>query len=81
MASAPVDIPIQIKGLSDLQKMERRMEALERAASSGRAEPAMLEDEARSLRSQIRMWGKDGERYADSGDSWLSWLDGLGRNL
>jgi TP901 family phage tail tape measure protein len=30
LASAPVDIPIQIKGLSDLQKMERRMEALEK---------------------------------------------------
>ena len=30
MASAPVDIPVQVKGLSDLQKLERRMEALER---------------------------------------------------
>nr|BAR36027.1 unnamed protein product [uncultured Mediterranean phage uvMED] len=30
MASAPVDIPIKVKGLSDLQKLEKRMEALER---------------------------------------------------
>ena len=30
MATAPVDIPIQIKGLSDLEKLERRMTALER---------------------------------------------------
>ena len=30
MASAPVDIPVQVKGLSDLQKLERRMEALEK---------------------------------------------------
>ena len=30
MAAAPVDIPVQVKGLSDLQKLERRMVALER---------------------------------------------------
>ena len=30
MATAPVDIPVQVKGLSDLQKLERRMEALEK---------------------------------------------------
>jgi len=30
LALAPVDIPIQVKGLSDLQKLERRMEALEK---------------------------------------------------
>ena len=30
MASAPVDIPIQVKGLSDLQKLEKRMQALEK---------------------------------------------------
>ena len=30
MASAPVDIPIQIKGLSDLQKLDKRMQALEK---------------------------------------------------
>jgi TP901 family phage tail tape measure protein len=30
VATAPVDIPVQIKGLSDLQKLERRMEALEK---------------------------------------------------
>jgi len=30
VATAPVDIPVQVKGLSDLQKLERRMEALEK---------------------------------------------------
>jgi TP901 family phage tail tape measure protein len=30
LANAPVDIPIKVKGLSDLQKLERRMEALEK---------------------------------------------------
>ena len=30
MATAPVDIPVKIKGLSDLQKLERRMQALEK---------------------------------------------------
>ena len=30
MAIAPVDIPVKVKGLSDLQKLERRMEALEK---------------------------------------------------
>ena len=30
MATAPVDIPVQVKGLSDLQKLERRMDALEK---------------------------------------------------
>lgn len=30
MASAPIDVPIKVKGLNDLQKLERRMEALEK---------------------------------------------------
>ena len=30
MATAPVDIPVQVKGLSDLQKLERRLLALEK---------------------------------------------------
>ena len=33
MASAPVDIPIRVKGLSDLQKLEQKMEQLEREVS------------------------------------------------
>ena len=33
MASAPVDIPIKVKGLSDLQKLEQKMEQLEREVS------------------------------------------------
>ena len=40
-----------------------------------------LEDEARTLRSQIRMWGKDGERLLRGGDSWLGWLDDLRKGL
>ena len=40
MASAPIDIPVQVKGLSDLQKLERRMEALEREVTRlGQAMP------------------------------------------
>ena len=30
MAVAPVDIPIQVKGLSDLEKLERRLLVLEK---------------------------------------------------
>ena len=30
MASAPVDIPVQVKGLSDIEKLTRRMQALEK---------------------------------------------------
>jgi hypothetical protein len=39
------------------------MEALEKAAERGAGAPEYLEDEARAVRSQIRMWGKDGEQY------------------
>jgi len=30
LASAPIDIPVKVRGLSDLQKLEKRMEQLER---------------------------------------------------
>ena len=30
MATAPIDIPVKVKGLTDIQKLERKMEALER---------------------------------------------------
>ena len=71
------------RSLQKLVALTRRMEDLETAAASGRADPEMLADDARSLRSQIRMWGKDGERYtqAGSGDGWLDWLTDLGKNL
>ena len=40
MASAPVDIPIKVRGLSDLQKLEQRMQALEKdAAKAARTLP------------------------------------------
>lgn len=71
--------------LQKLATATRQMEALEDAAARGRGAPELLEDEARALRSQIRMWGKDGERYMRAeeggGDPWLSWLDGLRRGL
>ena len=40
------------------------------------AEPARVADEARTLYSQIRMWGKDGEPK-EASDSWLGWLNEL----
>ena len=39
-----------------------------------------MADEARTLRSQIRMWGKDGERHMRPDDSWLGYLKGLEEN-
>lgn len=52
----------------------RQIEALEGALAAG-ADPTLLQDEARSLYSQIRMWGKEGETR--SKDSLLGWLDDL----
>ena len=47
VATAPVDIPVQVKGLSDLQKLERRMEALEKEVTrlyrkTAKAQPTMF---------------------------------------
>ena len=56
-----------------------QLEALQAAAAAGRADGAMLADEARTLLSQIRMWGKDGERRAEG--SWLGWLEDLRKGL
>jgi hypothetical protein len=49
--------------LRKLAGLARQMEALEKAAERGAGAPEYLEDEARAVRSQIRMWGKDGEQY------------------
>ena len=61
------------------------MQALEAAAGAvgGRPEGgrpgALLEDDARALRSQIRMWAKDGEKYQEG--SWLNFLNNLAGGL
>ena len=69
------------RSLRKLALLTRQMLSLEKAASRGSEELVVLEDQARALRAQIRMWGKDGERYLDQGDSWLSWLNQLGKDL
>ena len=69
--------------LLKLAGLARSIEALPAAGSGG--DGALAADEARSLYSQVRMWGKDGERWlegrggGDSGGSWLGWLDDLRR--
>ena len=73
------------RSLSKLASLARQIEALEAeaeaaagaAAAGGRPE-ALLEDDARELRSQIRMWAKDGEKYLEG--SWLNFLNKLGDN-
>ena len=50
--------------LRKLAGLSRQMEALEAAAARGAGAIEYLEDEARALRSQIRIWGKDAEKYA-----------------
>ena len=52
------------QSLHKLAGLARQMEALESAAQRGAGAPEYLEDEARSLRAQIRMLGKDGEKYS-----------------
>lgn len=71
------------RSLRKLAALSRSMERLEAAAASARPEDAA--DEARTLRSQIRMWGKDGERYMRDARgepaTWLGWLRGLEKGL
>ena len=72
------------RSLRKLAYITRQLEGLQRRASSGTRDVVMLEDEARTLFSQIRMWGKDGERYSSSStrsSSWLGWLEGLRTDL
>ena len=68
--------------LRKLAALTRQLEALARAASAG-ADAGMVQEEARTLYSQVRMWGKDGEKYmpGEAGDSWLGWLNDLGKGL
>ena len=73
------------RSLLKLAGLARSIEALPTAGSGG--DGALAADEARSLYSQVRMWGKDGERWLegrggrDSGGSWLGWLNDLRRGL
>ena len=67
------------RSLRKLGSITRQLQALERQASTGAGSDAMVQDEARTLYSQIRMWGKDGERYTEG--SWLNWLEGLRNRL
>ena len=43
------------------------------------AATVMAQDEARTIYSQILMWGKDGEKYQKG--SWLGWLEDLRKGL
>jgi hypothetical protein len=64
------------RSLRKLASLTRQMEALEAAAGAAGGRPeALLEDDARALRSQIRMWAKDGEKYEEG--SWLNYLNKL----
>ena len=57
MASAPIDIPVKVKGLSDLQKLERRMQALEK-------EVTRLQKVAPKAANNIRKIGPAGKLAA-----------------
>ena len=69
------------RSLRKLAIISRQIEAVARSVAGGNAvEPEYAFDEARALRSQLRMWGKDAERYLrakGAADPWLSWLEGL----
>ena len=67
------------RSLRKLASLTRQMEALEAAAGAAGGEATFLEDEARTLRSQIRMWAKDGEKYVAG--SWLNYLNKLTGSL
>ena len=64
------------RSLRKLAALSRQLEALGEADRRG-APQELVADEARTLRSQIRMWGKDGERHMRADDSWLGYLKGL----
>ena len=64
------------RSLRKLAALSRQLEALGEADRRG-APQELVADEARTLRSQIRMWGKDGERHMRADDAWLGYLKGL----
>ena len=70
------------RSLRKLAAISQQLESLEAGVArggSGWGERAV--DELRTLRSQLRMWGKDGEKYLrDQGGepgSWLGWLESI----
>ena len=71
------------RSLYKLAVLTKQLERLERAVApppvGGGMEPVMAQDEARTIYSQIRMWGKDGEKYQKG--SWLGWLEDLRKGL
>lgn len=60
-----------LRSLQKLAALSQQMERLEKAAARGAPEWKVA-DEVRTLRSQIRMWGKDGENIQKG--SWQDWL-------
>ena len=54
MAKAPVDIPVQVSGLSDLQKLERRMVALEKEITRLNGKTPKAENNVKKLGSSAR---------------------------
>ena len=74
-AGGDADAEVSLRKLVGLTRAMERL--ISRADES--ADVEMAEDEARALRSQLRMWGKDGEKYMEG--AWLNWLRNLGRGL
>ena len=56
-----------------LIELTERMEELESLAASGRADPYELGDEARTVRSRMRMYARDARLYP--GDALLPFID------
>jgi hypothetical protein len=69
------------RSLRKLASLARQLEMLERDPGDGREGPWATADEARALRSQLRMWGKDGEKYVPGDTSWLGWLEELRNDI
>ena len=62
------------RALRSLAGLARQMEALEAAARRGAGAVEYLEDEASALRSQIRMWGREGEKHQPRKPlGWTAW--------
>ena len=62
-----------------LRKLVGLTRAMERLIDRAADDEMVVADEARAIRSRLRMWGKDGEKYME--DSWLNWLNNLGKGL
>jgi len=67
------------RSLLKLAGLTQRLESLQAAAAEAGSNRDALVNEARTLYSQLRMWGKDGERWLEG--SWLGYLNDLGKDL